>query len=495
MKALLCVIFIFMTGFAFSQNWSVFNRNYRYNYSLEHESYTTIVIFADSVIAQGNDTIYSLNRIAAKCDSCFFYYPEPGIEDSNYVMGNQPQFMQRRIVYTNNQFRLSDPGNYILPQFSSVGNSWMYNASGNITAQHAGSILKNCFGVTDSVRVILLSTNDTILISKQFGIVKYPARFGQHIYYTLRGIENAASYEVLSLYGEKVPNYYDFFKLKPGVEHYYSSRIGFWAGSMNTHCDKHVFGRRTVISSSQTNTVITNSFLDEFKGCYSNCGFICSYNPAFFPSAYSSTTYTFNNNAPDVTDFFNHTVYNSYNNRLYIPEAGVPYFYILKFGMTPNNHFFKTYGLSCFSRNIQSSPMENYQYSALYYQSTQNPDVYYSINNDPNSNIMRFGETFIEGYGQTNVFFPGFESEHFYCTSAIIDGADTLGDITVTSIITSLKNEERDYSSFGPNPAKDMVTINFPYEANSNTGTIEVRDVFGKLILEKQFLQALFPKK
>ena len=81
MRILFTIIFIHVTGLLYSQNWAVFNKNYRYNYSLENESYTTVVIFADSTLIQGVDTIYSLNRIATKCDSCWFYYPEPGVAD------------------------------------------------------------------------------------------------------------------------------------------------------------------------------------------------------------------------------------------------------------------------------------------------------------------------------------------------------------------------------------------------------------------------------
>jgi hypothetical protein len=187
LRILYTIVFINLIALAYSQNWTIFNKDYRYNYSLENESYTTVVIFADSTLIQGVDTIYSLNRIATKCDSCWFYYPEPGVADSNYIMSNQPQFLQRRIVYANNQYRLSDTSNYIIPRFLSLGNSWAFNSSRGITAQVISATIKNYFGVSDSVNTILLSTNDSIIISKQFGIVKYPAKFGQHIYYKLRG--------------------------------------------------------------------------------------------------------------------------------------------------------------------------------------------------------------------------------------------------------------------------------------------------------------------
>lgn len=52
-----------------AQNWAVFNPAYHYNYSLENEPYTTVVIFADSNRTSGTNVVYSLNRIGVKCDT------------------------------------------------------------------------------------------------------------------------------------------------------------------------------------------------------------------------------------------------------------------------------------------------------------------------------------------------------------------------------------------------------------------------------------------
>lgn len=495
-KILYTTILLHIIGFVYSQNWAVFNKDYRYNYSLENENYTTVVIFADSTLIQGADTIYSLNRIAAKCDSCWFYYPEPGVADSNYIMINQPQFMQRRIVYSNNQYHMSDTSNYIIPRFASVGNSWTFNAARAITAQVISATIKNYFGVSDSVNTILLNTNDTIIISKQFGIVKYPAKFGQQMYYKLRGIESGSVYDVLALYGEKVPNYYDFFKLKPGVIHYYST-TSTWAGS-NSQCYYYLFGKKTITSSSLTGTVIANSYLDDRRGCNGNCfsgmgGFCWISNPATF-SLQPVTNYSVLNTPPSMYSYGISELYNLYNNKFIAQNNGMTVlYYVLKFGKTTNNHFFKTYGASCFSSHIQNNPILNSEYSSYYSPSTQNPNVYYTKTADFSDAPV--GETYIDGYGQVNAFFPGFESQNYYCTSAIIDGADTLGSIEVVNIATLIKNEENNHSSLAPNPTQDVIIINFPFESIGNTGMIEVKDIFGKTVFQKSIVSGASSEK
>lgn len=496
MKTVLTIVFLHFIGLAYSQNWAVFNKNYRYNYSLENESYTTVVVFADSTLIQGTDTIYSLNRIATKCDSCWFYYPQPGVADSNYIMSNQPQFMQRRIVYSNNQYRLSDTSNYIIPRFLSLGNSWTFNASRGISAQVISSTVKNYFGVSDSVNTILLSTNDSIIISKQFGIVKYPAQFGQQMYYKLRGIENKSNYDVSSLHGEKVPNYFDFFKLKPGVIHYYSTTSS--ASGFTNQCYSYYYAKKTIMSSSLTGTVITNSHLDDRRGCNGNCfsgmgGFCMISNPSTF-SLQPVNTYTVLNAMPSMYSYGILEPYNLYNNKFITQNNGITVlYYVLKFGKTTNDHFFKTYGASCFSSHIQNSPILNSDYSSYYLQSNQNPNVYYTKTADFFDSPI--GETYIDGYGQVNAFFPGFESQNYFCTSVIIDGADTLGSIEIVNIATLIKNEETNYSSFGPNPTQDIITINFPFEATGNNGTIEVKDIFGKTVFQKLIMSGASSEK
>ena len=496
LRVIYSIIFINLIALAYSQNWAVFNKNYRYNYSLENESYTTVVIFADSTLIQGVDTIYSLNRIATKCDSCWFYYPQPGIADSNYIMSNQPQFMQRRIVYSNNQYRLSDTSNYIIPRFLSLGNTWTFNASRGITAQVISSTIKNHFGVSDSVNTILLSTNDSIIISKQFGIVKYPAQFGQQIYYKLRGIENKSTYDLLALFGEKVPNYYDFFKLKPGVIHYYSRTNSYHGSSLQ--CDAFYYAKQTIQSSTVTGTLITNSWIEDRKGCLGNCSVSCS---PFGPICLIDNPFTFSS-LPINTYTISYAqasigspeYYHSYNNQLISAQTGLNQNKVLvSFGETINNHFYKTYGHSCFSGYLRE--LKSY-YSSLYYKkSSQNAEVYYG--QEPSVNDFDgYGETFIDGYGMVNQFAQAFEGESFYCTSTIIDGADTLGEIIPYGIYTNVNSlENQDYSSFGPNPTQDIITIYFPFEATGNNGTIEVKDVFGKMVFQKTIMSGASSEK
>jgi|JI10StandDraft_1071094.scaffolds.fasta_scaffold91042_3 hypothetical protein len=493
LRILYTIVFINLIALAYSQNWTIFNKDYRYNYSLENESYTTVVIFADSTLIQGVDTIYSLNRIATKCDSCWFYYPEPGVADSNYIIGNQPQFLQRRIVYANNQYRLSDTSNYIIPRFLSLGNSWTFNSSRGITAQVISATIKNYFGVSDSVNTILLSTNDSIIISKQFGIVKYPAKFWQHIYYKLRGIESAASYTINSIYGEKVPNLFDFNYQKPGIIKFYWTTAASYSG-FGASCNYYFYTKDSIMSYAQSASNYTITLQRTKKGCESSCinSSGCSYytNPNLVLPA---TTYTKTISGSILpispSSDFGTGIMNAYNNQLYEPKVGLdPRYYIAHFGNTTTNKFFKSYGGSCSNLTDTIRKLGNY---LPHKKSLQNSNVYYY------SNWSETGHTFILDYGVFDIHLPAFESEQHLCTSAIIDENDTIGNYYTSPIVTNV-NEFREadaFSSFGPNPTKDLITINFPFEATGNNGTIEVKDVFGKMVFQKSIASGTSSEK
>lgn len=484
-KRLLLPLVLFCTLILPAQNWSVFNPAYRYNYSLENEAYTTAVIFADSSFTSGSDQVFSLNRIVLKCDVQNPFMQAEGCTDTSYWLANQPQFLQRRIVYSGQDYRLSDTSNYIIKHLEPVGNPWVFNAAYSITAQVQSKLQKNLFGIVDSVKIILLSTADTILLSKQFGLIKYPARFGLHSYYKLRGIENKVSYDVNALYGEKVPNYYDFFKLKAGTKLYYSTQES-TSGSTHT-CDAAKYGIRTVLSSALSGTVITNTVREQQIGCptpnYSICPRVTSgCDPWIFygtlPHPYSNLnalqTSTVQNIGP-ITSFNNmfNTIYDkSYNNQLYKYMYNV--FKVVTFGITDNSHFFKTCGKSCFYNHIQSNPLESNVFQTI---------TLVPVNTNTNvlvsSDLYNWsGVTYIEGYGQVNNYEVFFETSNAYCTSLIIDGNDSLGKMDALTLGLNEVIANDAIISVYPNPAKHDLTVFVPYEAQTH-GYLTLTDALG----------------
>lgn len=481
MKAWTILFAVLLASFQLNaQNWAVFNPAYRYNYSLENESYTTVVIFADSNLSSGTNAVYSLNRIGVKCDTSQPSMRVQGCANPNNWLGNQPQFMQRRIVYSGQDYRLSDTGNYVLKHLEPVGSSWIFNVTYSITAQVQSQIQRSVFGLSDSVKTILLSTADTILLSKQFGILKYPARFGQQTYYKLRGIEQRTSYDLTALYGEKVPNYYEFFSLKPGVKMYYSAE-GFYTQA----CNYSYYAINTVLNSVRNGTLITNSLQEQFYGCksFSVCNTIPNpgcinnfhgplpYNPYNLINSMAGNTLQINTNSYDLG------CNGLYNNQLKNINYGASQM-VVKFGMTANQHFYKSYGISCFSKHIRSKVINSGNYEVVRLEPTSTPDLYSPL---PSGDFNASGEIYIEGYGKVNDYFFVFETKDVYCTSLIIDGADSLGGTDALTMGFNHALVRRNQDEVYPNPAKYRLHVAIPYEAQTN-GKIILRNALGHVL-------------
>src|SRR5436190_19976972 len=94
----LVLIFLFPIQ-SFSQNWSVINSTDKFNYRLDGDNIITATIYSDSLRLSGSDSAFFLNRIM--CDTCATIIGGPNPQcDTCYGLKNQPQFMQRKIIYS-----------------------------------------------------------------------------------------------------------------------------------------------------------------------------------------------------------------------------------------------------------------------------------------------------------------------------------------------------------------------------------------------------------
>jgi hypothetical protein len=176
-----------------SQEWRPFNSKWIYNYSIwQGDSLNfDISIWCDSIKEANGDSVYYLNRITTSNERFSTLYR------------NQSHFLQKQVIFSDNRsFHFKDPESYVILPKSNVNVSWVFDTINKIQAKVVQTTIKSIFGKNDSVKIILLSSNDTILISKSYGIIKFP-NFGKRGNFHLIGIDN------LSL-GLTVPKQNDF---------------------------------------------------------------------------------------------------------------------------------------------------------------------------------------------------------------------------------------------------------------------------------------------
>lgn len=180
MKKYYSVFLINLIGVSvFCQNWDLINPEAEYHYSINDLGIPEYSIRIDSVTVLNGDTTYHFNRIISECDTC---------SHSGDIFANVPNLFDYSCVKKGASYAFKPFKNFIIYKDAPIDSVWDFNSEVNITASITEVKEMLLFGFSDSVKTILLSNGDSILISKSFGIVKFPDS-NLDVYYNLSGIK------------------------------------------------------------------------------------------------------------------------------------------------------------------------------------------------------------------------------------------------------------------------------------------------------------------
>jgi hypothetical protein len=207
MKKMLFVLLLFAT-IANAQNWSPVATGNKYHYTCD-TTQTIFTLFADSFDVQGSDTLFYMNRIVLPCDTCtnLSGYQSCGIVERIFLK-NQPQFLMRNCFVSDTAIWAYSNGSFALYPKLTVGSNWIFDTLNNVTATITEKATGNVLGYNDSICVMILSTGDSLVLSKNFGVVIFPVFGGG--YFRLYGIEGNISI------GERLAGFKDFFNFNVG---------------------------------------------------------------------------------------------------------------------------------------------------------------------------------------------------------------------------------------------------------------------------------------
>jgi len=199
------ILFFFFPIFLFGQNWQPLNSQDKYNYTIDTSNYITNTLWIDSLEVNGLDTIYFFNKIAAKCVHCDTIDAEPETK----FLELQGQFLGGTVTKKSSGcFLFSGVEEFSLYPNAPLNFSWLYqfDSLNTVTASIAEIGTMEIFGMIDSVKHILIDEMNTIILSKNFGIISFPSPDGN---YDLSGIEGRDLGEVL-----------------PGIREMYDFQVG-----------------------------------------------------------------------------------------------------------------------------------------------------------------------------------------------------------------------------------------------------------------------------
>lgn len=187
-----------------AQNWKPVNSVDKYNYFIGDKPEATI--WVDSVNIFNGDSVYFLNKILKKVkdldnNSCIASYLE-----------NQPQqFLTKITFFQNGEYKMENDtaSSFLVKPNNALSSSWVFDSNNNITATITSINSITIFNNKDSIKTLKLSNQDTIIISKNYGILKFPMFNSAHEHIYLAGIEGPNL-------GEIIPKFNDFFDFEIG---------------------------------------------------------------------------------------------------------------------------------------------------------------------------------------------------------------------------------------------------------------------------------------
>jgi hypothetical protein len=300
----------------FGQNWKPYNASNICNYSSSDLFSDIAVVKVDSFYLVNSDTIFCLNKVICRQDQL------------------TSQFLKDKFRTINkNYFVFSDSSEFVFKINSYLGDTWIFDTLNNIRATVLLLDSKIIFGISDSIKIIALSTNDTIIISKKFGIISIQPPNSKSKF-NLIGIEN------LSL-GYQVPKYLDFFNFSEGDIFEYKEIQSNKTTTIFDNTNLEYYKKIKILKKDSLingfKYLIEKFVIDTFKNQYyfkegidtlvyveDKSSFLNYYNHQRFINEYGFTSIKFSHNS-----FFDTDVKEYYINRL-----GPPYCESVEYGVS-----------------------------------------------------------------------------------------------------------------------------------------------------------------
>lgn len=264
-----------------SQNWNILNSGDRLLFYAGSDGFgsSSVYISGDSMIVSGNDTTFILNR---KVDD----------NSSSFLHGNIPQVYQRELIHAaNGDWIFHDTAQWVMRPADPVGSNWLFNSQNGISATISGNNQQTVLGQPDSVKTILLSNGDSILASRDHGLIYLPMCMGVTNEYFLAGKNQSAD--------DSIPSFQTIFDFHPGDIFQYSIGYGDWINST------HIYEQDSIINVTFSPGVVIIQVKKKWKR-FDTYSQDTTYGTGINSLTYSSTSY------PEINYDKNNSVGNTY---------------------------------------------------------------------------------------------------------------------------------------------------------------------------------------
>lgn len=164
MKKYTIFFLILFQTITYCQNWQLINPNYQYHYCSDNNEIPDYSLKVDSININKTDTIFYFNKVISDCKSC----ANPGT-----IYANMPNIFDYACMKTNDYCSFYPRKNFVIYPNLPVDSVWVLDTARSTTAQISRIEDVTTFGIPDSIKIIKLSSGDSIVISKNYGITKF----------------------------------------------------------------------------------------------------------------------------------------------------------------------------------------------------------------------------------------------------------------------------------------------------------------------------------
>lgn len=449
MKKLLPFLFLLLIiRTAGAQQWKPLTSSEKYNYLLD-ERYATI--WADSVRLVNGDSVFFLNKVLTNIKGTTSFFPY-----INNAYLNRSQFFLSKIIYTaSKEIRMeeNDSIHFLIKPYANLNDTWMFDSLRQKTAKIVGVSTMLVFGVMDSIKIITLNNTDSIILSKNNGILKFPLSDNLHKHFNLVGIEGRNS-------GTIMPTYKNMFDFKVGdVFYYYRTESDRWIMSYDEY-------KKLVINSKEI-TGDTIKYHVNFKGVKTYYDFLLNKHDTVIKNIPDSI-WIFHSKSSSLLDKYSGQLLQG---QLYAGDYYKPVSIVTN--MPPFQGIAKTYPFRSFCKAFNDTVFQSINYC--------------SDQQDSSRYVPGFGCIY-SGYYQH------FTGSSYVTTTmekliGVIRDGKLIGEAIQDSLFLAVPQLKLqvDYKMY-PNPATSVFTMEM--DVKLKKANLQIFDMNGKMLMEKQLSDA-----
>lgn len=430
----------------FSQDWAPFPPGDTLIYDRASTPELDLSVWVEEVTETDDGEEWRLNPHHRLCDTCDFfnYY---GVST---LLVNQPfPFGSEIFANTNGSYNLLEEGkrNYLILPKEPPASTWMLDTVNGVNARILDEYHGSIFGKADEFRLIGLSTGDSVLLSKNHGVIFFPEFLTHGERLNLVRIKNRDL-------GIEILDFWDIYDYQVGDVLFYSYGSGSEMGTNNFATKVEVLNK--------VKDADTISFEVVLKGK-------CSYSNPWYNVPQRTTGFTDIYQVWSMVDFHNN--FNNPNPGTLVPDYNLTnLIYSFWYYSNPSIGWRQSSSLDStifypvrvtdseifYSGNYYSGDIQYFPGFLAKYPDSVHSDLLVQVRDS-----FGFQLKFEPGLGQTFAYWSGFESGGYFNLVGYIRNQDTVGEIFTEEYLHV--NVEDELLSAGisvfPNPSQGPVSI------------------------------------